>query len=88
MLDFMPKQLLKKLKELQKEQYELEDSFEVLTHNYKYFMDDIQDRVFQKVEAEIVIYDEVEKFRSYDHPSFNYPYGERKTKLSGYTLNP
>lgn len=33
---------------------------------------------------ELVIYDEVEKFRSYNHPEFPYPYEKRKTTLSNF----
>ena len=36
---------------------------------------------------ELVVYDEIEKFRDYDHDLFDYPYEERKTKLASFTLN-
>jgi hypothetical protein len=36
---------------------------------------------------ELVVYDEIEKFRDYDHDIFNYPYEARKTKLASFTLN-
>lgn len=36
----------------------------------------------------MVIYDEIETFRNYDDPDFNYPYGQRKIKLNSQTISP
>ena len=36
---------------------------------------------------EIVIYDEIEKFRHYHHPDFNYPFEKRKVQLSELELD-
>ena len=36
---------------------------------------------------EIVLYDEIEKFRNYDHPQFQYPYELRKVALSEFDFN-
>jgi hypothetical protein len=33
------------------------------------------------------VYDETENFRDYDHELFDYPYEDRKTKLTSVTLN-
>ena len=33
---------------------------------------------------EVVVYDEIEKFRSYDHKYFDYPFQERKITKSNF----
>lgn len=58
-----------------------------IDYNYKLFMDDIQAKYFNKVEFELVIYDEVENFRKHTNPLFNYPYQDRKSFASAYTLD-
>ena len=35
----------------------------------------------------MVIYDEIETFKNYDDPDFNYPYGQRKIKLNSQTIS-
>ena len=40
-----------------------------------------------KLSFELVLYDEIEKFRDYDDSQFNYPYQPRKTKLNSFTLD-
>lgn len=35
---------------------------------------------------ELFVYDEIENFKEYDDPDFNYPYDRRKTKISQNTL--
>jgi len=35
---------------------------------------------------ELVVYDETEYFRDWDHPLFNYPYMPRKTKLQSFKI--
>ena len=42
---------------------------------------------FEQFEFELHIYDEVEFFRGYDDPEFNYPYQLRRTKLGKYTFD-
>jgi hypothetical protein len=37
-----------------------------------------------KLDFELVVYDETEFFRAYDHDEFNYPYILRKTKIGKY----
>ena len=37
--------------------------------------------LFEKFDMEVVVYDEVEKFRSYNDPQFSYPYQKRKNNL-------
>ena len=36
---------------------------------------------------EIAVYDEIEKFRQYDHPEFAYPFEQRKNTLEEFTFN-
>ena len=43
--------------------------------------------VFQKLDFELVIYDEIEKFKDYDNPEFNYPYQKRKSNLNSFTIS-
>ena len=45
------------------------------------------DEIFSEIEFELVLYDEVEYFKNYNHPEFNYPYSARKTKLGTFNLN-
>ena len=44
--------------------------------------------ILSKLDFELVLYDEIEKFRQHDHPEFNYPYQARKSKLNSFTLDP
>ena len=37
--------------------------------------------LFEKFDMEVVVYDEIEKFRSYNNPQFSYPYQKRKNNL-------
>lgn len=40
----------------------------------------------QSFDAEMVIYDEVEKFRNWDDDEFDYPYEIRKNEIQSYKL--
>jgi len=42
---------------------------------------------FLEFEIDLVLYDETEYFRQYDHPLFNYPYTPRKNLLSSQKFN-
>lgn len=33
---------------------------------------------------EVVIYDEIEKFRNYNHPQFQYPFEKRKNAITNF----
>ena len=46
------------------------DTFAENVVNYTAYIDNI----FSKIEFELVLYDEVEYFKQYDDPEFNYPY--------------
>ena len=43
--------------------------------------------LFSEFEFELVIYDEVEYFKKYTNPEFDYPYQKRKTKLGTFSFN-
>lgn len=42
--------------------------------------------MFDKFDMEIVVYDEVEKFRSYNSTQFSYPYQKRKNNLGNFNF--
>ena len=44
------------------------------------------DGLLQSFDIELIVYDEVENFKSYDDPEFNYPFERRKNLLSRYTF--
>ena len=43
--------------------------------------------LFSTIEFELVLYDEVEYFKNYNDPEFDYPYSDRKTKLGSFNLD-
>ena len=45
------------------------------------FQNKIQEEIFDLLNFELVVYDEIEIFRQNTHPEFDYPYGLRKTSL-------
>ena len=46
--------------------------------NYEEFLHMLEAFTFGSFDFQIIVYDEIEKFRDYDHPLFNYPYEKRK----------
>ena len=42
--------------------------------NNAFFQDYVRDEILSKLSFELVLYDEIEKFRDYDDSQFNYPY--------------
>ena len=42
--------------------------------------------ILSRNEVSLVLYDETEHYRDYNHPLFNYPYGPRKTALYNYNF--
>lgn len=42
---------------------------------------------FDQFDFKVVVYDEVEDFRDYDHELFDYPYLDRKTQISSQKIN-
>ena len=51
------------------------------------FQNKIQEEIFDLLNFELVVYDEIEIFRSNSDPEFDYPYGRRKTSLDLTTLD-
>ena len=47
-------------------------------------MDYLQEKYFDPIEFELVVYDEIEKFRGHEEEGFNYPFSIRKSKLATY----
>ena len=43
--------------------------------------------LFQNFEFELGTYDEVEYFKQYNNPEFNYPYQRRRTKLGSFAFD-
>lgn len=46
----------------------------------------LQEELFDKVELDLVVYDEIENFPDYNNPLFMYPYSNRKSKLATYQI--
>ena len=53
----------------------------ILDNHYDQYMTYLQKELFNKVELDLVIYDEIENFRKYKDDLFMYPYGNRTSKL-------
>ena len=66
---------------------EIDPLTSVIGMNNGFFQDYVRDEIFSKLNFELVLYDEIEKFRDYDDPEFNYPYQPRKTKLNSFTFD-
>ena len=60
---------------------------QIIGQNNVFFQDYVRDDILSKLSFELVLYDEIEKFRDYDDPEFDYPYQPRKTKLNSFTLD-
>ena len=71
---------------LEKERNELSDIKNIYGQNTEFYSHHLNENVFGRLDFELVLYDEIEKFREYDHPEFSYPYQNRKSKLNSFTL--
>ena len=49
--------------------------------------EDRLDFLFNLFDINLVVYDEAEKFREYNHPKFNYPYEHRKNYVGLIDMN-
>lgn len=49
-------------------------------------MEYLREDVLQNYDFQIVVYDQIEKFREYDDPQFSYPFDQRKIKANSFTL--
>ena len=47
--------------------------------NIEFYHQDINQNLFGTYDFDLVVYDEIEKFRNYDDSKFEYPYDHRKT---------
>ena len=77
-----------KLLALNKEVIELSESLEIYNKHFEEFLKIKSESLFSKFDFQLVVYDEIEKFRDYDHPLFGYPYDKRKIQVNSFTLNP
>ena len=67
---------------------ELQLQTNIIGTNMDYFIKYVDTDILSKLDFELVIYDEIEKFRQFDDPEFSYPYQSRKSKLNSFTLDP
>ena len=44
--------------------------------------------MFELYEFDIVVYDEIENFKDYISPEFDYPYEKRRTMIGWYNFEP
>jgi len=51
------------------------------------FFYDKKNQIIDLYEVELIVYDETEHFRNWNHPEFNYPYANRKNYQGGFNLN-
>ena len=72
---------------MESEQAELALLTSIIGQNNAFFQDYVRDDILSKLSFELVLYDEIEKFRDFDDKNFNYPYQPRKTKLNSFTLD-
>lgn len=59
----------------------------VIKQNAQFTNEFLNDDLFKGLKFDLVLYDEIEKFRKYKHPDFNYPYERRKSKLNSFSLD-
>ena len=72
-----------RMTDLEKDLYKLKMQSQVFMHNYLNFFYYLYTDIFAGLDFEIVVYDEIETFKAYDHPRINYsyPFDIRKTKV-------
>jgi hypothetical protein len=58
---------------------ELQLKLSIIDYNYKLFIEYLNTDIFSMLDFELVIYDEIEYFKDFDDPEFNYPYMDRKS---------
>ena len=73
--------------DLEEDLFEMSSKTQIYGQNMDFFLKYISEDLFQRLDFELVVYDEIEKFRKYDHPKFSYPYEARKSKLNSFTLD-
>ena len=45
------------------------------------------EKLYRKYELDLILYDEIEKFRDWDEDNFSYPFQDRKTIISEVIMN-
>lgn len=64
--------------DLEEEISKLQVSLSIIDYNYELFIAELDKEIFKKLDFELVVYDEIEQFMSYDDAEFDYPYSKRK----------
>ena len=63
----------------------------MLDYHYDLYMKHLQKEYFDKIEFDLVVYDEIEDFRDPDEKNqnytFMYPFSKRKSKLATFQIN-
>ena len=77
-----------KLIQINNQVIEISETLYFYNKNYEEFLKVKRRDLFLRYEFQLVVYDEIEKFRDYDHPLFGYPYGDRKIQVNSFTLIP
>jgi hypothetical protein len=85
---YAPEAEVDKLLAMNKEVMELSESLENYNKHFEEFLKVKSQSLFSKFDFQLVVYDEIEKFRNYDDPMFGYPYDDRKIQVNSFTLNP
>ena len=79
------------MEENEKEVRKLKEWNEVFIKNNELFMENLNKLVFDRIEFDIVVYDEIETFKDYkynkDNVTYTYPFGVRKNKINSVNLN-
>jgi hypothetical protein len=75
--DTIPKKLESNFESLAK----IEEQLEVYQENHELFWKEIE-KLYRKYELDLVLYDEIEKFREWNDEQFVYPFQDRKTIIS------
>ena len=86
-LDSMSKDYIAEIQHIYDEFVKFKSQAKVYGLNFNFYNDWLTTEVFQKLDYDLVIYDEIEKFRDYDDSKFNYPYDNRKIKLESFVFN-
>ena len=83
----VPRSQVENWLQTEKEISEFSQMTQAIAEYEQYYSDYLKEDVLSKVSFDLVIYDEIEKFRDYDHPDFNYPFQARKTIVNSFTLD-
>ena len=59
----------------------------MLDNHYDLYIKHLQSEYFNKIELDLLVYDEIENFKDHNDPLFMYPYSHRKSKLATFQIN-